>query len=67
MAELKTPRIVVMKVLGHSDHSVTSIYDQHEYLEEKTFALQQWADKIERLTGGAPDNVVAISGAKHAG
>lgn len=61
MAELKTPRIVVMAVLGHSDSTVTATYDRHDYLEEKTHALQMWADKIERLTGGAPSNVTSLA------
>ena len=61
MAKLKTSRIVVMAVLGHVDSSVTSIYDHHDYLEEKTHALQQWADKIARLTGDKPDNVESLA------
>ena len=64
LAELKIPRIVIMAVLGHSDGSVTSIYDRHDYVEEKTHALQMWADKIERLTGGALSNDTPIQEAR---
>ena len=48
----------------HYDGSVTAIYDRHSYLEEKTHALQMWADKIARLTGDTPDNVESLAEAK---
>ena len=41
----------IAAVLNHSDGSVTGIYNRSEQLEQKSKALQKWADKIDRITG----------------
>ena len=53
-----------MAVLGHSDSTVTSVYDRYSYETEMAHALQCWADKIERLIGGAPSNVTSLAEAR---
>lgn len=46
LASLGTPRLVVSKVLNHSDGSVTAIYDRHTYLPEMREALERWAGNL---------------------
>jgi integrase len=50
MGRLGMSRFIVGKVLNHADHSVTGIYDRHEYLHEKRHALEMWAQHIDSLT-----------------
>jgi integrase len=50
LSRLGVPRIVIEKVLNHTDRSVTGIYDRHEFLAEKRDALERWADKVAGLT-----------------
>lgn len=47
MTLLGIPRLVVSKLLNHSDTSVTSIYDRHSYTEEKRYAMETWGRKVE--------------------
>lgn len=49
MPSLGIQRFVVARVLNHTDHSVTDIYDRYSYLPEKREALQRWADHLEAL------------------
>ena len=60
MTALGIPRLVVGKVLNHSDRSVTAIYDRHGYDREKRQALDVWGRRLEEIISGVPatDNVV---------
>ena len=53
LAELGYDRTVIGKVLNHADtaqdRSVTAIYDQHSYFQEKKYALNDWAKKLRGL------------------
>lgn len=53
MAKLKVDRTVLGKILNHKgvagDGLVTAIYDRHDYLSEKTEALQKWAYRLESI------------------
>jgi integrase len=49
LARLQTPRLVISKLLNHSDGSVTGIYDRYEYLPEKRVALEKWSAEIDRI------------------
>ncbi len=37
------PRLIVMKVLNHTDPSVSAVYDRYDYGKEKREALERWA------------------------
>ena len=40
---------VVKHVLGHTDNSVTAIYDRYGRLPEKRHALEVWGRKLETI------------------
>ncbi len=45
-------RLVVGKVLNHTDRGVTAIYDRHSYYAEKCHALNTWAQRLEEIISG---------------
>lgn len=49
MTALGIPRLVVAKILNHSDKGVTSIYDRHSYDTEKLDALKLWGQKLSKI------------------
>jgi integrase len=49
MVRLAVPRLVVGRILGHSDSDVTGRYDVHAYDREKRAALQRWAAELQRI------------------
>ena len=49
MAGLGVNRLVLERILNHTDHSVTAIYDRHSYDSEKRAALEAWGAHVERL------------------
>jgi integrase len=56
MASLKVPRLVIGKVLGHTDSGVTGTYDKFEYGDEKRQALAAWAAALlEVVTANAQE------------
>lgn len=50
--QLGVLRLVVAKVLNHSDRGVTAIYDRASYDAEKRDALLAWGDRVEEIVGG---------------
>lgn len=52
---------IVEKCLGHKLPKIMATYNQHEWLDERREALNQWAEKIEILTG-EKNNIVALRG-----
>ncbi len=63
MTEMGIPRLVVSKVLGHSDGSITAIYDRFEYWPQKKQALDAWSARLEEIISGKPaiSNVVPLA------
>lgn len=49
LAQMKVPRVVIGKLLNHTDPSVTAIYDRYEYMDEMREALEAWAQHIVGL------------------
>jgi integrase len=68
MARLGVNQQVVEKLLNHvsgSFRGIVSVYQQHDYLREKTNAVERWAEHIERIIHGeADDNVVRFTHGK---
>jgi len=60
MAESGISEEIIGRVLNHSEHGVTSIYNRHTYLPEKSTALQKWADKLDRILGRKEAKVVEL-------
>jgi len=51
MTAIGIPRLVVSKILNHSENSVTAIYDRHSYDAEKKEALDKWGNKLSEIIG----------------
>ncbi len=49
MTSMGIPRLVVTKILNHSDQSVTAVYDRHSYDNEKRQALEAWGQQLQRI------------------
>jgi len=47
--ELQIPRLVISKILNHSEGGVTRIYDRHSYDNEKREALERWGNLFEEI------------------
>jgi hypothetical protein len=52
MAELGVTRFDISKVLNHTDHEVTAIYDLYTYDAEKKKALLLWGRRLEEMISG---------------
>lgn len=50
MTALGISRLVVSKILNHTENSVTAIYDRHSYDVEKRQALDRWANELTLVT-----------------
>jgi integrase len=62
MAEISISRFEIGKVLNHTDHEVTAIYDLYAYDKEKKKALLAWDRRLSSiLHGKASRKVVALS------
>jgi hypothetical protein len=66
MTEMGVARLVVSKVLGHSDGSITAVYDRFEYWPQKNQALEAWASRLGEIISGKPasSNVVSLATAQ---
>lgn len=64
MAQGGVTAFVVARVLGHTDPSVTAIYNRHDYFTEKLKALTLWAQHVAAVVGesqwAAPARVVKM-------
>lgn len=49
LADLGTARIVLMKILNHSEIGPTKVYDLHKYRNEKMSALNAWAARLTSI------------------
>jgi len=67
LARLGIPVRVTEAVLNHVSGSaagIVSVYQRHDYAEEKRAALDAWARLVADLVEGRADNVVQIEGAR---
>lgn len=60
--DLGVSRLVLAKVLNHTDRGVTSIYDRASYDREKRQALDAWGERLMEIVDGrdADTNVVPL-------
>jgi len=49
MTSLGISRLVVAKILNHSESGVTAVYDRYSYDKEKIFALNKWEKKLKGI------------------
>ncbi len=52
IAELGIPRFDIAKILNHSDHAVTAVYDHYAYDVEKKKALLKWGRRLQSILHG---------------
>jgi integrase len=52
LGESGVPRLVIGKILNHTDTGVTRIYDRHTYDPDKKMALDAWARRLEGIIEG---------------
>ncbi len=67
MARLGIPVRVTEAVLNHVSGTaagIVSVYQRHDYADEKRAALEAWARLVADLVEGRADNVVRIEGAR---
>ncbi len=62
ITSLGFPRFIMDRCLGHLEPGVGSRYDRHDYLQEKTAALDAWGAKLNEILTGEPmpENVVEL-------
>lgn len=51
----------IEKSLAHEQKGVRAVYNKAEYLPQRTYMLQQWADMVDGWTEGTLDDVVPFS------
>jgi integrase len=70
LAALKTPVVVVEKILNHSSGSlrgVTGVYNRFDYAEEKAQALEAWGRRVvEEIAERRPANVTRLADVREA-
>ena len=49
LTKLGVDRLILQKIINHSESGVTQIYDRYSYMEEKREALQKWADRLDEI------------------
>jgi integrase len=49
MSRLGASRLTLIKLLNHSDRSVTSVYDRYDYDQEKREAVERWGSEVAAL------------------
>ncbi len=55
-------RIIQNKIANHVDNSIGGIYDRHNYIKEKTSALEAWERKLKGILNQAKtDNVIPLT------
>ena len=68
MAQAGITAFVVARVLGHTDPSVTAIYNRFDYFEDKLRALEVWqyhiAEVVTESKWNAPPKVVKMRRAR---
>jgi integrase len=55
MSKAGAPRLVIDKVLNHSDSSQGGIYDRNEFFKEKRQALTTWEGWLRDILAGKPE------------
>ena len=66
LARLGVDRVVISKILNHSEGGVTAIYDRHRYDAEQRRALDAWSERLQAIVDGKGHrgNVVALTTAR---
>lgn len=52
LSMLGVRKTVAEAILNHKQPKITAIYDRHDYIKEKTEALQKWSDSLNSILKG---------------
>jgi integrase len=62
LRSLGIDRVVVSKLLNHTEAGVTKIYDRYAADPEKTAAMERWANRLREIVSGVSvSNVVQMT------
>ena len=61
MASAGVPRLHVGKILNHSEHGVTAVYDRHSYDKEKLQAMRIWETKLQSILTDKKEEILSDS------
>jgi integrase len=64
MAKLGVDRVVIAKILNHTETEITAVYDRYDYDKEKRRALDLWANRLQTIVAGIPHGNVVQIGAR---
>jgi hypothetical protein len=57
MTSIGVPRLVVAKLLNHTERGVTAVYDRYGYDREKREAVEAWARALEGMVRGEGEGI----------
>jgi len=60
MSEMGVSRLVLSRILNHTDKGITSVYDRHGYDEEKRAAIEAWGAKLSDIVAGRKSKVLPL-------
>ncbi len=60
MTGMGISRLVVSKILNHTERGVIAVYDRHSYDLEKRQALETWGCRLQTIFEGAETNVIPL-------
>lgn len=60
MTGMGISRLVVGKLLNHTERGVTAVYDRHSYDKEKRQALDSWGRKLQAIVEGTETKVIPL-------
>jgi integrase len=63
LASLGVPPHIAERCLNHRLPGINDVYDQYDYLDERSAALDLWGRKLSALEAGTAFNVVALRAA----
>jgi len=61
MTKINVPRLIVGKILNHSEQDITATYDRHDYSSEQQIALCRWADYLLDIIQGSRPTIVPLA------
>ena len=57
MSRLGVDNLTVELVIGHMKQGMLLVYDQHDWMEERTTALEKWGEHVVALQWINPRNL----------
>ena len=52
MSGMGVNRLIIARILNHTDRSITAVYDRYSYEREVREALEEWSSKLDEIFAG---------------